>query len=154
MVVQMLSIMKKMAASSWSTLRLILRPKTVSRPIFSGMTGGEGQKSNRTHSTAETFHGLPGLTCHLAQAADEQRLVVALCKRDAVTQSVLMVVLDLMFSVSICYTQQVLLQQLGAAQHRAVVQEGGHEPAPLSQTPNHHLTTVSTSGCRTKRENR
>lgn len=149
----MLSIMKKMAASSWSTPRLILRPKTVSRPMFSGMTGKK-DRSQRGHiATAETFRGSSGLTCHLAQAADEQRLVVTLCKRDAVTQSILMVVLDLMFSVSIRYTQQVLLQQLGAAQHRTVVQEGGHKPAPLSQTPNRNLTTTSTSGCRPKREN-
>lgn len=83
--------------------------------MFSGMTGKK-DKSQRGHIlTAEIFHGLSGLTCHFAQAADEQRLVVALCKRDAVTQSILMVVLDLMFSVSTRYTQQVLLQQLRAA---------------------------------------
>lgn len=115
MVVQMVSIMKKMAASSWSTLRLILRPKTVSRPMFNGMTGKKDKSQTGHIPTAEIFHGSSGLTCHLAQAADEQRLVVALGKRDAVTQSILMVVLDLMFSVSIRDTQQVLLQQLGAA---------------------------------------
>lgn len=101
MEVQTLSTMKKMAATTWSTLRLILRPKTVSRPMFSGMTGKKDKSQTGHIPTAEIFHGTSGLTCHLAQAADEQRLVVALGKGDAVTQSVLMVVLDLMFSVSV-----------------------------------------------------
>lgn len=47
MVLQMLRSIKKTAASSCKMPRLILRPKMVSRPMLSGMTGrgrGDGQK--------------------------------------------------------------------------------------------------------------
>lgn len=52
-----------------------------------------------------------GLTGHLPQAADQQSLVVAAGKRDAVTQPVHQAVLDAMFPVCVGDTQQVLLQK-------------------------------------------
>lgn len=69
-----------------------------------------------------------GLTGHLPQAADEQRLVVPPSKGDAVAASVLLQVLDQMFMVGVRHTQEVFLQQLRAAQDRTVVGEGRHEP--------------------------
>lgn len=44
------------------------------------------------------------LTRHLSQAADQQRLVVAVCIRDAVTQPVLQAVLESMVPVGVCNT--------------------------------------------------
>lgn len=55
-------------------------------------------------------------------------MVIALGKRDAVAQSVLRVVLDLMLPVGVCHAEQVLFQQFRTAQHRAVVQERGDKP--------------------------
>lgn len=57
------------------------------------------------------------LTCNLSQAADEQRLVVTGPEGDAVTQPVIVDVFDLMLSLSIHHTQQVLLQQFRTTQH-------------------------------------
>lgn len=75
-----------------------------------------------------------GLTCDFSQGADEQRLVVAAPKGDAVAESALMAVFDLMLCVGIYHTQQVFLQQLWTAQHRAVVREGRHKPAGQTET--------------------
>lgn len=68
------------------------------------------------------------LTCNLSEAADKQSLVVTVTKGDAVTQSVLMAMFDLMLFVSINHTQQVLLQQFRTAQHWAVVYKRCHKP--------------------------
>lgn len=79
------------------------------------------------------------LTGDLPQAADEQRLVILWSKWNAVTQSVLMAVFELMFCIYIRHTQQVLLQQLRAAQHRTVVDEGSHKPDQGQQSGETHI---------------
>lgn len=124
-----MTIMNKMAASSCSTDRLNLRPHTFSRQMLRGTTGRQESRTVRgVDVDLQVDSDAAGLTGHLPQAADEQRLVVAACKGDAVATSVLLLVLDLMFTVGVRHTQQVLLQQLRAAQDRTVVGEGRHEP--------------------------
>ena len=84
-------------------------------------------RQNVMHFKAAWDLGL-GLTCNLSQAADQEGLVVIHCKWDAVTQSVLKAVFDLMLLIRIRHAQQVLFQKLWTTQHRAVVCEGCHEP--------------------------
>lgn len=154
-VEQMLSIIKKKAASSCSTVRVILRPNTLSRAMFAGTTGRTEERSQSRPDPGaaqqQTFTSHFGnysavwlknwwtensldafrwrwLTCDLSKAADKQSLVVTVPKGDAVTQSVLMAMFDLMLFIGIDHTQQVLLQQLWTAQHWAVVYKRCHKP--------------------------
>lgn len=156
-VEQMLSIIKKKAANSCSTVRVILRPNTLSRAMFAGTTGRIEERSQSRpdpetaqHSSKPSQYVLGiilqvwlknwwtenslnafrwrWLTCNLSEAADKQSLVVTVTKGDAVTQSVLMAMFDLMLFVSIDHTQQVLLQQFRTAQHWAVVYKRCHKP--------------------------
>lgn len=71
------------------------------------------------------------LTGHLPQAADQQGLVVPVSEGDAVADAALVAVFDLVLALGVGHTQQVLLQQLRAAQHRAVVRKRRHEPADI-----------------------
>lgn len=71
------------------------------------------------------------LTCHLPEAADEEGLVVIHVERDAVTQRLVLGVFDAVFGIGVGHTEQVLLQELGAAQHRAIIGERRHEPADI-----------------------
>lgn len=57
-----------------------------------------------------------------------------------------MAVFDLMLQVSIGHTQQVLLQQLGAAQHRPVVREGRHEPDGSKRKETEELESEGSHG--------
>lgn len=103
---------------------VIFRPRTFNRPMFSGTTGRrQGQKISDKHLQLEATppgHMMPsagelevggGLTGHLPQAADQQGLVVAAGKRDAVTPAVHQAVLEAMVSIQVGDTQQVLLQK-------------------------------------------
>lgn len=146
MVEQMLSSMKKRAASSCMTAMLTFRPKKFNRQMFNGTTGRKQWSNICSWSQAGwrcaggvlevywrcaggVLEVCSGLTGHLPQAADQQSLVVAAGKRDAVTQAVHQAVLGTMFSACVGDTQKVLLQKFGAAQHSTVIQEGGHKPA-------------------------
>lgn len=71
------------------------------------------------------------LTCHLSQAADEEGLVVIIVEWDAETQRLVLDVFDVVFRIGIVHTEQVLLQELRAAQHRAVIGERCHKPTAI-----------------------
>lgn len=80
------------------------------------------------HLVKKRQRGQRALTRHLSETADEEGLVVGHVERDAVAQCLLLVVFDVMLCISISHTQQVLLQQLGAAQDGAIIRKGGHKP--------------------------
>lgn len=54
--------------------------------------------------------GQRSLTCHLAQTADEESLVVSHVEWDTVTQCLLLVVFDLVLWISVRHAQKILLQ--------------------------------------------